>query len=213
MVRFSLPLLLFGALALSALAFPSEPSTSPSTIKRAAAPDTLHFTPGPGLPTLEALGITPEQLYNMTLEHIAEIQQNNALSPSPSGRLDKRQRYPCYSEGGSLPAGIQNIVMCNLYLQNLGTTQCRVGPVGTPTLMCSSNMFAGETGADVVGWARGSEGGYASSYCRDVAAAVYEVGTTCPLFCIIKPKRCGLGGIFSAHGNGDLVVEVSGYES
>ncbi|KAK4129770.1 hypothetical protein N657DRAFT_640434 [Parathielavia appendiculata] len=216
MGRISLFSLVLGALALPALAHPSP------GIKR-DAPNAIHITPGPGLPTLESLGLTPEQLYKMTVDYLAE---DNGTPSGPGPGLAKRWTDTCHTadyqgygpdgrmiapDGRMLrPAGLQNLAACNIYLQRLDTTRCVVGPIGgEATFMCTANSFAGEPPAYIAGWGLGSIGGYVSSYCRDVAAAVYRVGTACPYYC--KSGKCGKSAVMAAQGNGDLIVEIAGY--
>lgn len=114
--------------------------------------------PGPGLPSLESLGLTSAELYAM---------------PTPASNDTFRPLF----QGGCGPsdaayAPVNDIIACYNYLRNLGTTRCSVGGPGLPVVeMCRAGQ------AKIL--AQSNTGNDESSYCSDVACGVLWVINSC----------------------------------
>jgi hypothetical protein len=96
----------------------------------------IFIEPGPGLPSLESLGITPAELYAMTMEYSAELL---ARSKPVARYVDT-----CASATSSYHSplvGWHNAVACGEYLNNLGTTPCVATGGQAGTVMCQSNGY------------------------------------------------------------------------
>jgi len=155
----------------------------------------LFIEPGPGLPSLESLGITPAQLYNLSVEHGEQVRNSE---PGGGPRLGRRD--DCSNDG--TPAGWNNANACAVYLNNLGTTNC--GAPRDGVTMCIGSGAAGELAAHIIGYNVGP-GNTASSWCRDVSTAVTWVLQHCN-FC--GNGYCGVEGEAKAYGNGNLEITV-----
>ncbi|KAJ2980575.1 hypothetical protein NQ176_g2556 [Zarea fungicola] len=132
--------------------------------------------PGPGLPSLESLGLTSEQLYTMPIPKEFAAFKTSLNIDGTCGPEDSR-----YTD-------VNGIIACFHYLQNLGTTPC---VAGENTRMCE----AGD--AVVIG---SSIGGGSSSYCSDVALGALWVIDHCT-----RPDQ-SCAGYQAANGNGNLIV-------
>ncbi|KAK4150023.1 hypothetical protein C8A00DRAFT_37381 [Chaetomidium leptoderma] len=86
-------------------------------------------TPGPGMPSLESVGLSNEKLYNMALEEATNPGTHlvsRAVSRVESPLLSKRFEPHCVPDAS---AEYFCALQCILYLENLGTT-----PVARETL-------------------------------------------------------------------------------
>jgi hypothetical protein len=90
----------------------------------APAPAAPEVIPGPGLPSLESLGLTSSYLYNVLIS----IDTTHLLA-----RADPR----CGDEYNYGP--VDGAVACFHYLQGLGQTGCGVPSGQRSVIMCSSN--------------------------------------------------------------------------
>jgi len=113
-----------------------------------------EVVPGPGLPSLEELGLTSEQLYTTT--------------PTINGR-ELFPRYTSVCETYTT-ADVDDTIACFNYLQAIGSNNCGVS--GDNVQFCYSGN-AQITGSNISGT------GSASSACSDVAFAVQWVFTYC----------------------------------
>lgn len=161
----------------------------------------IFIEPGPGLPSLESLGITPAELYAMTMEYSAEL----LASSKPVARFVDRCTTPS-SHPHSQLAGWHNAVACGQYLDNLGTTPCVTSGGQGGVVMCKADGYPGEVSATVRGYSIGDPSIPRQSYCRDVASAVFWVVNHCPYHCY--DNKCGIGGEAAAYGNGDLTAGI-----
>ncbi|KIJ64457.1 hypothetical protein HYDPIDRAFT_40205 [Hydnomerulius pinastri MD-312] len=115
----------------------------------------VEVIPGPGLPSLESLGLTSEELF--------------AKGPPATkrGEVEKRYTNVCqtYSTGS-----VDNVIACFNYLEALGTKACGVN--GDNVIMCTAGD-AEVSGSNISG------GPSASSYCSDAALGVQWIFTYC----------------------------------
>ncbi|KAF2132495.1 hypothetical protein P153DRAFT_308806 [Dothidotthia symphoricarpi CBS 119687] len=137
-----------------------------------------EVVPGPGLPSLESLGLTTAQLYEMPV-------------PEKSALPSKVRRAGTCGPGSAY-TNVNGIIACYNYLNGLGTANCAVPGKGVTNHMCSSG--------DAVITGQSLAGGGTSSYCRDVAAAVLWTINSCTR----SDQTCA--GAQFAGGNGDLSV-------
>ncbi|CCM03422.1 uncharacterized protein FIBRA_05553 [Fibroporia radiculosa] len=140
----------------------------------------VEVIPGSGMPSLESLGLTSEELF--------------AKGPPPAltsriTELQKRYDPVCqtYSTGS-----VDNVIACFNYLKALGTKPCTVN--GDNNIMCTA-------GDAQVGGSNVSGGPSASSYCSDAALGVQWIFTNCN-------QGGQVGGSQAANGNGDLIMSV-----
>ncbi|OAA71187.1 hypothetical protein ISF_01738 [Cordyceps fumosorosea ARSEF 2679] len=137
--------------------------------------------PGPGMPSLQELGVTSAELYQQGLPKPAELSVLSANFNPICGPNESRY------------TNVNGLVACFHYLQKLGTQQCKV-----PS---EHSVFCRAGDAVVLGQAANLHG--ASSYCRDVATGLlYTID-----HCTRPDKSCA--GAQAAGGNGNLIV-VSG---
>ncbi|KAM3511614.1 hypothetical protein MY11210_004768 [Beauveria gryllotalpidicola] len=135
--------------------------------------------PGPGLPSLEELGLTSAELYQLPVPKLPSADHTmSALYNPVCGPQDSRY------------TNVNGIIACYHYLNNLGTQDCKIDRE------TSHFCYAGD--ATVLGQARYWQG--ASSHCRDVAGAVLWTIDHCT-----RPDQ-SCAGIQAANGNGDLLV-------
>lgn len=144
-------------------------------IVRAAADPLADFeiTPGPGMPSLESVGLSKEKLHKMSLEEIAnpgthvKARAISRIERSPLLARDDITRT-CLDDH---PAELSCALWCILYLNDLGDTQC-VADEGPPYwCVCHRN---GSKGATIYG----VSGSPISYPCRYVADLLSWVPTT-----------------------------------
>ncbi|KAH8704358.1 hypothetical protein GQ44DRAFT_764154 [Phaeosphaeriaceae sp. PMI808] len=148
---------------------------------RDAVPEVI---PGPGLPSLESLGLTSAELHAMGLPDIPKDEMH-ILFDAKCGP----------SEGAYGPIG--DSIACYNYLRSLGTTLCGVRGPGWPVVeMCRSGN------AHVI--AQTLTGNNEASYCSDVAQGLLWVFDHCT-----RNDRQDVAGFNSPNGNGNFVVGVT----
>jgi hypothetical protein len=155
----------------------------------------VFIKPGPGLPSLESLGITPSQLYNMTREAAANRDHH---------RQDKRWQDRCtngFDEGPRF-GGSWGIQACGIYLERLGRSNCQVR--GKAVFCSAHHPDDNSMPSEISGWS--TAGGFTSSWCEDVAAAVTWAWACRKLY---LDAIC-IAAQVAARGNGDLIVDVGG---
>ncbi|EAU84142.1 hypothetical protein CC1G_08683 [Coprinopsis cinerea okayama7 len=156
--------------------------------------DVEDFVPGSGLPSLEELGMTKEDLYKPIPEEVLQSIE------AEYGGLTKRWSPTCRTSGLVPYAGA---LACYNYLDSLGTTPCVV-PFNTQ----NPNWLAKTTFCQALGafWTGTCLAGtcvdHGSSYCRDVARGGLWVLTHC------KNSNNQLNGNNAAWGNGNLIVDI-----
>ncbi|KAM3505420.1 hypothetical protein MY10362_002970 [Beauveria mimosiformis] len=134
--------------------------------------------PGPGLPSLEELGLTSAGAVSVTSSQTSADDTLSVLYTPICGPEDKRY------------TNVDGIIACYHYLNNLGTQNCGIDRE------ISHFCYAGD--ASVLGQARLLHG--ASLYCRDFANAVLWTIDHCT-----RPDQ-SCAGIQAAYGNGGLLV-------
>jgi hypothetical protein len=165
-------------------------------------------TPGPGLPSLESLGITSENLYDEAwiAQNAPSVLNSTLLKPrsassssSPASPLHRRASW-CSNSSAYMPSARA----CLAYLDRLGTTQCTTNvicPTRNPTIFCSSECFWI--------WGCGRAGRQPeSSYCTHVASGGQVILRDCPPWNESTDYRGG--GEDVAWGNGNLLVGIWG---
>ncbi|EAU84143.1 hypothetical protein CC1G_08684 [Coprinopsis cinerea okayama7 len=153
--------------------------------------DVDDFVPGPGLPSLEELGMTKEDLYKPIPEEVLKSIQ------AEYGGLTKRYTPTC---GSTNRASHADAVACYNYLNGLGTTSCVVpnnaGGAGNINFCKIGSAYW--TGSCLAGTCPGS------SYCRDVARGGLWVLNNCNVGGQVR-------GSNAAWGNGNLIVGIQNY--
>lgn len=135
--------------------------------------------PGPGLPSLESLGLTSEQLYNMPPPLTLDTKFSPFFNPV-CGPDDKAY------------TSVKSLIACMNYLQNLRTQDCVV-PSGRVSVRFCSSGDAHINGVSITGRSE-------SSHCQDVAkGALYVID-----HCTRPDESCA--GAAAAFGNGNLIV-------
>ena len=168
-------------------------------IKRTAYPVGV-VRPGPGLPSLESLGLTNEDLYDPNY-----LSKRGIVLPSLNSTAIESRQAIRYCTSGP-PAEVANINACQNYLASLGTTRCVAPSSGVE--MCRASGADGTIyPAHVIGTARCS--GTDSSYCSDVAPVAGFVIDQCNWFWNNSPHWVAAGGD-AARGNGCLQIDVLG---
>jgi hypothetical protein len=164
-----------------------------------ATPEPFEVLPGPGMPSLESLGITSADLFNTTFvdELLAPLRATAAEETSSISRrwTDQCDRDPRGPTGG--------VLACAAYLVALNTRDCTA--TNTVRRMCTSNADGFTAIVEGISIKVGST----RSYCRDAAQGVYWVANRCT---ILHPAF-GIhiaAGAAAAYGNGDLIMIVSG---
>jgi hypothetical protein len=123
-----------------------------------------EITPGPGMPSLEAVGLSKEKLHKMSLEEMAnpgthvKARAISRIERSPLVGRQDIERY-CLPEH---PAEESCALACILYLHSLGNTPC-VASEGLPDWCVCRRP--GTNGAAILGFSRPS----VSYSCRDIA--------------------------------------------
>ncbi|KAG2008098.1 hypothetical protein CC2G_013564 [Coprinopsis cinerea AmutBmut pab1-1] len=167
---------------------------------------TLDFKPGPGLPTLEELGLTTEDLLKPIPEEVlASVQADHASLDAGSGSsassdgsssLTKRQWTPACK--GPHRASLASANACYNYLLSLGTTACTVPDSGSVWLSLITMCEIGD--AKVTGKCF-PPNCPASSWCQHAAHGVAWVMQNCNVDNFV-------GGEQAAWGNGHLIIGV-----
>ncbi|KAF2855638.1 hypothetical protein T440DRAFT_513742 [Plenodomus tracheiphilus IPT5] len=138
-----------------------------------------RVVPGPGLPSLESLGLTTAQLYEMPLPKNAsdEVGVNFVPRCGPSE---------------SAYANVNGVIACYNYLKRIGQTRCPASGNAAVSHFC----YAGD--AEVS--AQSISGKDESSSCSDVATGVLWIVDHC------TRGDQTVAGFNSAAGNGNLIV-------
>ena len=198
-----------------AAAVAAAPAPAPAPTSSAATSGTLgeiFIKPGPGMPSLESVGLTPAKLYNITMNHAHASDGKLARrAPSycfPSPRISGTPETGwCNFPTSNLwnPGGMNHIWACAAYLESLGTAMCSVSPAEDLHLCTAYGLPEPE--ANIWGWNRiYPEYWGASSYCEHVACAVYRVWLSCG----DQGNAAIAHGFTVAYGNGDYYVEAAG---
>ncbi|KAM3523501.1 hypothetical protein MY4038_008164 [Beauveria bassiana] len=161
-----------------------------------------EVVPGPGLPSLESLGLTSEQLYTMepaspgiSLAHlIPSIREiaDKVADTEVNARASLAPMFTpiCATDSGAY-TDVNNLMACERYLARIGSNDCTV-PSGFKTVRY---CFAGD--ADVNGLS--TTGKSLTSTCASVAHAVRWIMHNC--------RRANkAAGSEAAFGNGDIIV-------
>ncbi|TFK65679.1 hypothetical protein BDN72DRAFT_900512 [Pluteus cervinus] len=170
------------------LAFSSLNNVAALIPTRESAKIYPDLIPGPGLPSLEELGLTSEQLYT-TIPTIGKF----SSSTSSNGRevFSRSAKYNSVCETYTT-GNVDGVIACYDYLHSIGGNSCGVN--GDKVRFCSSGD-AQVTGSNISGT------GSAASLCRDVASALLWIITNCN-------SGGRVGGSRAAGGNGFLIVGV-----
>jgi hypothetical protein len=171
----------------------------------------FHITPGPGLPSLESVGLSNERLHIMAREEMANPGTHlvsRAMSGAESRSLSKRWDPFCVPES---EAEQSCALWCVLYLNSLGDTPCVAHESAFP-LFCTCER-AGSIGAAIQAWPYMTSKTTVSSACKDVALGASWICNNCPGR---GHNDCGagfacLGGAGPAAGNGEMLVKIRGH--
>ncbi|KFX94117.1 hypothetical protein V495_02312 [Pseudogymnoascus sp. VKM F-4514 (FW-929)] len=160
-----------------------------------AAPAPVNeLVTGPGLPSLESLGLTRKDLENMGRVKIPEsYNAHRARSALLSGKRAQAATIPTCEDNYTVPkAGAQ---VCINYLSALGTKPCVI--TGKFVQVMCTDEGASISGANIKNLAT------VQSSCGDVAIAAQWIYDNCG----VDTTNMNAGAHF-AHGNGDLLVSV-----
>ncbi|KAF1846668.1 uncharacterized protein K460DRAFT_417705 [Cucurbitaria berberidis CBS 394.84] len=149
-------------------------SATPIVEAREKYPDVI---PGPGLPSLESLGLTTAKLYEM---------------PRPEPPEMTAMFDPRCGPSEAAYTSVGGVIACYQYLRNLGTTRCGVPGSGRVTEFCRSGD-AHASGQSLTGRDE-------SSYCSDVAIGLLWVIDHC------TRADQSVAGFAAPNGNGNFFV-------
>lgn len=179
----------------------------------------VKIIPGPGLPSLESLGLTAHDLVVSTVAQIKSSQGlvargfDNGWSANSarSGQSLEKRDHGCWVKPQGQPH-IDATWACFLYLWNLGTTACWSSE---ETQLCNAVLsHPGHTHHVYITGRDHCAGDWTSSYCSDVALGVNAVVAWCTscqdyyLYSGAFENYCGVGGYDYAYGNGCFEVRV-----
>ncbi|KAK0653062.1 hypothetical protein B0T16DRAFT_444124 [Cercophora newfieldiana] len=193
-------------------------------------PDDIELIPGPGLPSLESLGLTAAQIYNMT------VAEHPYLTGTPT--VNRRDVLPVIPRAPSAQFcsnewHVNRLLtgVCETFLKTLNTTMCTVHNY-TCTSMCQAQTKNRTSFVQVTGISTAPNpevsnnpdpdndpvnfpGLDTSSYCSDVALAVVDIRERCTDFVTGTDGNLIKGGMQYANGNGyfcvSLISEVDPY--
>lgn len=172
---------------------------APSESKLNISPEKPMVYPGPGLPSLESLGLTSANLFDngFMKAYLANITTDTGTKRSEANTASSQEQIlQCQSEYGF--ATQSGATACVNYLTALGTQEC-VAPA-----TANGVNFCYTVNDGITSYISGYNG--AQSYCRDVATGAAEVVFKCSG---CEPN-CLSAGANAAYGNGDLTVLVWG---
>ncbi|KFX86890.1 hypothetical protein V495_05253 [Pseudogymnoascus sp. VKM F-4514 (FW-929)] len=144
-----------------------------------------EVVPGPGLPSLQELGITSAELYKIGRP------DSSADDSVKTSSIEARFEPKCGPSEAAY-TNVNDVIACYNYLKKLGTKKCSVPDNFGIAHFCTAGN------AEVTGQSLKSKG--TSSYCRDVATAVLWSVDHCT-----RPDK-SVAGFNAAGGNGDLIV-------
>ncbi|CAN8101007.1 unnamed protein product [Discula destructiva] len=175
-IRITSALLLY---SLRVLAKPVEASWSRS--------ETITITPAPGLPSVESLGLTMEDLND------PDFMAKNGLNRRVAVR---ETDFTPICDNGNPQDTVAGAQACMNYLAALGTTACVVS--GYNVVFCRASDGSDVGGSNISG------GSSASSYCSDVAIGGQWVINNCQVNGYVEGSQ-------AANGNGNLIVTCESY--
>jgi len=150
----------------------------------------IEVFPGPGLPSLESLGLTSEQLNDPNFIYKSNAEMFNLQVT----KFNVSSNFVPECNNNNAPDSYDGAQACANYLWNLGKTMC---VVPYPTIvMCSASDYSKIGGTCLIA------GGSTQSYCSDVALGAQWVINNC---------WTGSGfiqGSQAANGNGNLIVTL-----
>jgi hypothetical protein len=155
-----------------------------------------EFIPGPGMPSLESLGLTVEQLFNSTW--VGELFRDTPPA-GQTGTLSRRLENNCEHDN----APVEAIRACGAFLHILGNYQC----VGENTPVVLAEVKQGDYFARVEGLS--IQAGRTQSSCLHAGMAVYWVADNCIAGCD-PVDFCVAGGAAHAWGNDNFFLIVWG---
>ncbi|KAH9478526.1 hypothetical protein JR316_0008981 [Psilocybe cubensis] len=148
-------------------------------------PDYPEVIPGPGLPSLESLGLTS-----------ADLHRNRTMSKAFSDSAEFL--VVCIAGGSTVSVG--NAQACVNYLANLGTTDCGV-PANPGVISFCVSGDASICGTNI--WGNGQE---VHSWCSDVAISAQAIVNGCQV------TSGQVEGYAPAAQNSNLQVDVEPLE-
>lgn len=161
-------------------------------------PDDLFVVPGPGLPSLESMGVTPADLVEIARNYdysSIPLDYESENKATVAVRALEARAAVCNTSG--LDVYIPSTQACLGFLLNLDRQAC-VAPTNG-IVMCYSG--SGSQRSTITGRAIG--GSSTSSWFRHVAYAVEQVWSTCR-----SSTQWHRKGYEFAYGNGNLRVNV-----
>ncbi|EHK23198.1 uncharacterized protein TRIVIDRAFT_91410 [Trichoderma virens Gv29-8] len=170
--------------------------------------------PGPGLPSLESLGLTSSNLFNDSFmkTYLADKATNTATTQppllaskayTPQGlhSLEKRFTNRCLNDTNGVGYGTQaGLTACYNYLSSLGTTECAANSNGIVMCYATVNGFTSYVTGQPINTTT-----YAASYCRDVATGM-AWGILACVWCPKGWSDCVAESLSAAYGNGNLII-------
>jgi hypothetical protein len=177
-------------------ALPPNPNNEPLVI------------PGPGMPSLDSLGLTSANLFdeNFMTSYFANqtTKRSDGSERDIYGGARVEKRFPDQCINYKARASVQGAVACANYLQALGETSCTAPPEGIT--MCYST--AGSSGITSYVSGHSVESTPQTSWCKHVAEAVWWGRNHC-VFCP-ELSDCIFSSLAAAYGNGDLIIATWG---
>ncbi|KAK0646974.1 hypothetical protein B0T16DRAFT_458845 [Cercophora newfieldiana] len=167
----------------------------------------LQIHPGPGLPSLEDLGLTVAQLFNNSLSARRMLKRERLTatadaSPFAPAHVDKRATV-CREFSTAKKVRAWAALGCQLYLESLGNTAC------SATTGCVQMCWAEYEGDSAIISGHSYTNGLSTSYCRHVARTVEQIIRDCTTQHGPGERNfLNDGGSERAWGNGNLGISV-----
>jgi len=163
-----------------------------------------YIIPGDGLPSLESLGLTKEDLFDpdfLVKRGIVPVSPFNSTLQDRDGLGKRAVRY-CTT---GPPAEVASVSACVNYLNSIGNNACTAPR--SRIRMCIAQAPGNIYPAAIYGTAECNN--QDSSACRDVASIGQQVIDQCNFFWMNTPRWVAMGGD-AARGNGCLQIDVLG---
>lgn len=189
-----------------------------STLASVVSSNKIFIKPYASLPSLESLGVTPAQLYDMAVNTTSVLKDSRKNRRSILARDELHLRSGAYTDhcDGRLcaPAGYLAAIGCAEYMRLVPDALFHVDR--TFQVLCEATPVAGtnEPRALIIGYGIVTNPlvqleGDTTSAARDVANAVFWIRDNCPKHSCNDHGQCGISGTAAATGNGDFLVYVA----
>jgi len=178
----------------------------------------IFIKPHPSLPSLESLGITPAQLYDMALNMTTDVEESPTESRGILPREGRHRRSAAYTDhcDGNLcaPAGWIEAQACAVFLRTVGDVPFTADK--TFQVLCEAHATDGSNrpralvmAYAIITNARVQDTPRATAAARDIAEGALWVVNRCDHYGCNSRGLCGISGTAAARGNGDFLVYIA----